>query len=286
MANSKKVNEEIKEYWNGASSIYDEYIEREGHTNIHYGYLETDESVEDTEQATVEMNQRLAKTANIQPDDTVLFCGCGYGGPAIWAAKEIGIDAIGINIVEDQLEQARKSARQAGVADQTDFRLDDHTKMDTIDDNEIDVVWAIESIMYAQDKRDFLDQARRVLGDDGRFVVAEGFKLKREMTEDERVIVDKLLDGWSVPNFAHIDDFTDYMNEIGFRAVESSDITENVEPFAQWMVIGRPYIYLCQFLKLVGRMNAQEVIHIKNMRHQHRVIKNDLMGYYIVSGSV
>lgn len=287
MVNSKDLNQKIVDYWKSTSAIYDGYLEDEGHNNIHYGFsADTNGGVESTEDSTNKMNKRLAEIADIGSDDTVLFCGCGVGGPAIWIAQNRGAEAVGINIVGHQLEQARKNAKDAGVSDQTDFRYDDHTKMQTIDDGEIDVIWAIEAIIYAEEKRDFIEQAQRVLGEDGRFVVAEGFRAKRRYSEEEEKLLRELREGWSVPNLAHINDFVAHMEVEGFIDITVDDITENIEPFSKWQSIGRHIEYAIKLQQLLGLMLEAESKHLINQNVQYRNIQRNLIDYCIISASV
>lgn len=287
MPNPDILNKKVASYYENVSHLYEKYLNDHEHNNLHYGYTEDDaDSIESTEESTNGLNQLLADTADIGSDDRVLFCGCGFGGPAIWVARNRGAETIGINIVERQLEEARKNASEAGVEDQTDFRYDDLTKMETIDDGEIDVVWAIEAVIYAEDKRDFFEQARRVLGDDGRLVVAEGFRTQRSFSGDEEQLLEKLKDGWAIPNLEHVDDFTAQMDETGFTNIEVNDITQNVRAFAEWQFLSRHYKYVFKLLHLAGLMSDAEYQHQLTRRYQYRTIQKDLLTYTVVSAEL
>lgn len=284
MPNPDVLNEKVASYYENVSHMYETYLDDHGHNNLHYGYAaDEDSTIDSTEESTNGLNRLLAETADVGPDDRVLFCGCGFGGPAIWVAENRGAEAIGINIVERQLEQARENAEEAGVADRTEFRYDDLTKMETVEDGSIDVVWAIEAVIYAEDKRDFFDQAQRVLSEDGRLVVAEGFRTKREFSADEEQLLDKLRDGWAIPNLSHVDDFTAQMEEAGFRNVETNDITQNVKPFSEWQFLSRHYKYVFKLLHLLGLMSEDEIQHQLTRRYQYRTIEKDLLSYTVVS---
>lgn len=58
---------------------------------------------------------RLAHSAGIQEGDHVLEIGCGWGGFAIWAAREIGCHVTAVTISEEQLALTEKRVREAGL---------------------------------------------------------------------------------------------------------------------------------------------------------------------------
>ena len=127
---------------------------------MHYGYW--DETTEGVSDALIRENQVLAQRAGIAGDDRVLDAGCGVGGSAIWLAQEIGCRVTGITLSEHQVAQSRKNAEQRGVSALTDFRVGDFTATD-FDEAAFDVVWAVEAVCHAENKRDFVDEAYRIL---------------------------------------------------------------------------------------------------------------------------
>lgn len=286
MANPDDLNKEIEDYWKSTNRLIETYLDDAGHENIHYGYHEGGSDIENTASATNEMNHRLAEAADIGPDDRVLFCGCGVGGPAIWVAENRGAEVVGINIVEPQLERARENAVEAGVDDRAEFRYDDLTKMETVEDGAIDVVWAIEAVIYAEDKRDFVDQARRVLGDDGRLVVADGFRTERSLSEADEELLRKLADNWAVPNFALLDEFTAHLEDAGFRDVDVEVIQDHIEGFSRWQYIGRYQIYVFKLLQKLGVITEAEAKHQFNRHYQYQVFDRDLLKYCTVSAEL
>ncbi len=70
--------------------------------------------------------QTLAKAMGIKPDDRVLEIGCGWGGFAHYAAKEIGCTVTGLTISQEQFDFARKRVFEAGLADKIDIKLQDY----------------------------------------------------------------------------------------------------------------------------------------------------------------
>lgn len=75
---------------------------------------------------------QLAKLAHIaaklaiQPGNSVLDIGCGWGGMAIFLAQNYDVDVTGITLSEEQVALARTRAQEAGVADRVRFELIDY----------------------------------------------------------------------------------------------------------------------------------------------------------------
>jgi cyclopropane-fatty-acyl-phospholipid synthase len=68
----------------------------------------------------------LARSMNLQRGQTVLEIGCGWGGFAEFAAREVGAKVTGLTISQAQFDYARKRLFDQGLADQTDIRLIDY----------------------------------------------------------------------------------------------------------------------------------------------------------------
>ena len=68
----------------------------------------------------------LARRIDLKPEHTLLEIGCGWGGFAEFAAKEIGCRVTGITISKEQFNFARQRLFKQGLADKTDIRLEDY----------------------------------------------------------------------------------------------------------------------------------------------------------------
>ena len=68
----------------------------------------------------------LARSIDLGPDQHVLEIGCGWGGFAEFAAKEIGARVTGVTISPSQFEFARKRMFEQGLAEKADIRLIDY----------------------------------------------------------------------------------------------------------------------------------------------------------------
>jgi cyclopropane-fatty-acyl-phospholipid synthase len=72
----------------------------------------------------------LAESIGLQRDQTVLEIGCGWGGFAEFAAREIGAKVTGLTISREQYEFARKRLFKEGLSDRTDIRMVDYRDID------------------------------------------------------------------------------------------------------------------------------------------------------------
>jgi cyclopropane-fatty-acyl-phospholipid synthase len=68
----------------------------------------------------------LAEAADIRPSHHVLEIGCGWGGFAEFAAKEIGCRVTGLTISREQFEFATDRIAKAGLADKVEIKLLDY----------------------------------------------------------------------------------------------------------------------------------------------------------------
>ena len=68
----------------------------------------------------------LARSINLQSGQSVLEIGCGWGGFAEFAAKEVGAKITGITISQAQHDFAKKRLFDAGLADKADIQLIDY----------------------------------------------------------------------------------------------------------------------------------------------------------------
>nr|HMQ57659.1 cyclopropane-fatty-acyl-phospholipid synthase family protein [Rhizobiaceae bacterium] len=78
------------------------------------------------EQAQAEKYRALAEAANMGPNDHVLEIGCGWGGFAEFAAREIGCKVTGLTISREQFDYATRRIAQAGLSGRVTLKLQDY----------------------------------------------------------------------------------------------------------------------------------------------------------------
>ncbi|NBB51623.1 methyltransferase domain-containing protein [Rhizobium sp. CRIBSB] len=68
----------------------------------------------------------LCRLMDLKAGQTVLEIGCGWGGFAEYAAREVGAHVTGITISQEQFDFARERIARAGLQDRVDIRLVDY----------------------------------------------------------------------------------------------------------------------------------------------------------------
>jgi cyclopropane-fatty-acyl-phospholipid synthase len=96
----------------------------------------------DLEAAQYRKYQRLADWAGLQPGQDVLEIGCGWGGFAEYAAREIGCRVTGITLSEEQASFAGRRIVDAGLEDRVRIEVEDYRDVDA----KFDAVISIEML--------------------------------------------------------------------------------------------------------------------------------------------
>ncbi len=69
---------------------------------------------------------RIAAIAGLQRGDRVLEIGCGWGGFAIYAARQFGCHVVALTVSHAQAEWARRAVAAAGLSELVEVRLQDY----------------------------------------------------------------------------------------------------------------------------------------------------------------
>jgi cyclopropane-fatty-acyl-phospholipid synthase len=81
---------------------------------------------EDLEAAQMRKYRRLADQLDLQPGQTVLEIGCGWGGFAILLARDYGVKVVGITLSTEQRDDALKRIAGKNLSDRIEIRLQDY----------------------------------------------------------------------------------------------------------------------------------------------------------------
>ncbi|MWV14850.1 methyltransferase domain-containing protein [Pseudomonas sp. L-22-4S-12] len=81
---------------------------------------------EDLETAQTAKLQHLCRKLRLKPGERLLDVGCGWGGLALFAAREYGVEVHGITLSRAQLQLARRRVTQAGLQRQVHLELLDY----------------------------------------------------------------------------------------------------------------------------------------------------------------
>jgi tocopherol O-methyltransferase len=241
---------------------------------LHFGYW--DGSTNDHAGSLDNMNRVMAERLGIQPGQRILDAGCGQGGSAVWLAKAYDVEVVGITIVPDQVARARRYAKTEGVAGRVRFEEQDYSRTG-FPDASFDVVWAMESVCHAADKRRFLAEARRLLRPGGRLGIEDYLRLRRPYAERDEAMIQSWLSGWAIPDLATGGELVDCCREAGFGDIDLVDITPHVRPSLRRLYrIALVLWPLALALRAVGLRSATQHGNTRAARDQYRALQRGL----------
>jgi uncharacterized protein (TIGR03000 family) len=82
-----------------------------------------------------EVVEAMLKLAKATKDDVVFDLGCGDGRIVVTAVKKFGAKrGVGVDIDPERIEDSKKTAKEAGVEDKVEFRMEDVLKLKDISD--------------------------------------------------------------------------------------------------------------------------------------------------------
>ena len=78
------------------------------------------------EQAQIAKLHHVCRKLRLEPGDTVVEAGCGWGGLARFLARQYGVRVRAYNISTEQVKYARERAKAEGLDDRIEYVLDDY----------------------------------------------------------------------------------------------------------------------------------------------------------------
>lgn len=112
----------IHAHYDLGNDFYAKWLDR----TMTYSSAIYEHSGQDLAEAQTAKYRALAHRMGLEPGHSVLEIGCGWGGFAEFAAREVGAQVTGITISQAQHDYARKRLFDAGLADRADIRLIDY----------------------------------------------------------------------------------------------------------------------------------------------------------------
>jgi tocopherol O-methyltransferase len=271
--------DQIIDYYDTCEINYRRWWDLDKSLAMHAGYW--DHTTHSLREALMRENEILATMAQVKSSDFVLDAGCGVGGSSIYLSQNIGCTVTGITLSEKQVETATKKVAELRLANPPKFLQMDYTKT-TFPDKSFDIVWAIESVCHASDKRDFIKEAWRLLKPGGKLIVADGFHVKNEYNDAEKKILEKVVHGWAVDKMESIPNFEKFLVEQGFQIAEKKDATKNVLPSSKRLFLySFPAIAFSKIGEYCRWSTAAQTRDFVSYHYQFWAIKKELCRYMI-----
>ena len=94
--------------------------------NLIYSCAYFQNGTETLAEAQVKKLDLILRKIRLQPGQTLLDIGCGWGALVLYAAKNYGVKCVGITLSANQAEHARKEVALAGLNHLIEIRLEDY----------------------------------------------------------------------------------------------------------------------------------------------------------------
>ncbi|MBS1102299.1 class I SAM-dependent methyltransferase [Gluconobacter sp. Dm-62] len=122
----KKSRSNVAHHYDLNGTLYDLFLDKDRQYSC--AYFEREDMT--LEEAQVAKKRHIAAKLNLdRPGLEVLDIGCGWGGMALTLAKDYGAQVLGITLSREQLEVARKRAKDEGLEGQVRFELIDYRNL-------------------------------------------------------------------------------------------------------------------------------------------------------------
>lgn len=273
--------DEVADIYDELIAAYSKQWERDGHRSLHLEYYDDDH--QESGAAAINTMRVLSEAAEITESDRILNIGCGAGEDSVWNARAYGATVVGVNISDHQLELARENAREHGVDELTTFNYDDFHELATIDDSSVDVVWGLEALSHSHDRRQVLQQARRVLVEGGRVAFTDLFIRADSLTTADEERIRGINDAMGL-RLGPIDEFEATLSALSFTDVEIRDLTEGVLPCTKsrrrFSRIAHP---IGRLLGVFGVVSDTQLAAFEASAAIHELLANGTLGYYLIT---
>lgn len=130
-----RARQNVAHHYDLSGKLYDLFLDDDRQYSCGY-FLSPDDPLE---VAQAQKKEHIARKLMIRPGMRVLDIGCGWGGMALTLARDHGAKVLGVTLSEEQHAEATRRAKQAGLADQVEFRLCDYREVDGIFDRIVSV---------------------------------------------------------------------------------------------------------------------------------------------------
>jgi cyclopropane-fatty-acyl-phospholipid synthase len=151
----------VAHHYDLSGRLYELFLDRDRQYSCAYF---TDPG-DDLETAQLNKKRHLAAKLLLKPGQHVLDIGSGWGGLALYLARECGVEVTGLTLSTEQHKLATERAAAAGLSDRVRFHLKDYRE-ETGTYDRIVSVGMFEHVGIVQ-FRTFFDKIKGLLADDG-----------------------------------------------------------------------------------------------------------------------
>jgi cyclopropane-fatty-acyl-phospholipid synthase len=117
-----RARRNVAHHYDLSDTLYELFLDADRQYSCAY-FTAPDQTIE---QAQANKKRHIAAKLLLAPGQHVLDIGCGWGGLALYLAKECGVSVTGLTLSTEQLRVAERRAAAAGLSDRVRFELRDY----------------------------------------------------------------------------------------------------------------------------------------------------------------
>jgi cyclopropane-fatty-acyl-phospholipid synthase len=118
----RAARENVHRHYDLGNAFYERWLDHQMAYTC--AYFPTPEAT--LEAAQIAKMDRVCRKLALRPGERVVEAGCGWGGLALYMAREFGVTVRAFNVSSEQIAYARERARAEGLDDRVEFVEDDY----------------------------------------------------------------------------------------------------------------------------------------------------------------
>jgi cyclopropane-fatty-acyl-phospholipid synthase len=206
--------EAISHHYDVGNEFYRLWLDRKMVYSCAY-FRDTEQTLDEAQQDKLDY---LCRKLRLQPGQTLLDIGCGWGALAIWAAEHYGVKVHGVTLSNEQLTLANARIKQAGLEHLVTIELRDYR--DLIDEVKYDRIVSVGMFEHIGVKNFpvYFGKIKKLLKPGGLFL-NHGITIK---DNDKRSALKRFINQYIFPDgeLARISDVNDAMENAGFEIID------------------------------------------------------------------
>jgi sarcosine/dimethylglycine N-methyltransferase len=193
-----------------------------GGEDIHIGLYEAEnEPILDASHRTI---RHMAKqVGTLDPQQTVLDLGAGYGGAARYLASTFGCAVTALNLSEKENERNRELNKDRELSDKIQV-IDGSFENVPAADHTFDVVWSQDAILHSGHREKVLQESVRVLKPGGRFVFTDPM----QADDCPKGVLQPILDRIHLSTLGSPKFYRDTLSSLGMTEVRFEEHTQQL----------------------------------------------------------
>ncbi len=156
-----KAQRNVAHHYDLSGRLYDLFLDKDKQYSCAYFEDENDS----LDEAQHNKKRHIAAKLLLEPGQKILDIGCGWGGLALYLAREAAVEVTGLTLSREQHGVAEDRAREAGLHNQVRFRLQDYREERETYDRIVSV--GMFEHVGATHYREFFGKLRTLLKEDG-----------------------------------------------------------------------------------------------------------------------